>query len=175
MKKKITEIIKNNHWDVIAVSLKETGDTIYQTFSNVDDLMVFVDQNLAKYEVSLLDHALVLNQETRKTTLTFNFVFNSPQKELSDEYLKKLGDDIMIELKPDDVREIKRIESSLREKFLKVLSINTDDIQAQYYPFDQVHSYLRSDEETKTIDQSAVLENAPSHEGDYVTMVRVVK
>jgi len=175
MKKKIIEIIKNNHWDVVAVSLAETGDTIYQTFTNVDDLMVFVDENLAKYEVSLLDHALVLNQETTKTTLTFHFAFNSPHKELSNEYLKKLGDDIMIALSPDDIREIKRIESSLREKFLKVLSINTDDVQAQYYPFDQVHNYLRKDAEVKTVDQSAVLNNAPSHEGDYVTMVRVVK
>ena len=160
---------------MIAVLLQEPGDTIYQTFTNVDDLMVFVDENLAKYEVSLQEHALVLNQKTTKTTLTFHFAFNSSRKELSDAYLKKLGDDIMIELNPDEVSEIKRIESNLREKFLKVLSINTDAVQAQYYPFDQVHNYLRSDGEIKTVGQKAVLANAPSHEGDYVTMVRVVK
>lgn len=175
MNNKIAEIIKNTDWDIVAVSLKDNDNIIYQAFTTQYDLAQFIEQNLTKYEVRMIDHSLVLNQKTGKTTLNLNFAFDSQNKTLNDIYIRKLGEDIMIELNVDEIEDVKRVESTLREKFLKVLTINTEDVKALYYPFEQEHTYLRADTELHTLPQTAVLHNAPTVEGDYVTIIKVVK
>nr|WP_215216211.1 Asp-tRNA(Asn)/Glu-tRNA(Gln) amidotransferase subunit GatC [Entomoplasma sp. MP1] len=43
-----------------------------------------------------------------------------------------------------------------------------------FYPYD-IHTYLREDETTTKIDQQVILDNAPTAEGDFVTIKKVVK
>ncbi|ATG97610.1 hypothetical protein [Mesoplasma lactucae] len=171
----IQDILKSNKWDVITVSLKDGNEVIHQSFTTEYAFEQFVKNNLSKYEVSKEEHSLIFNKKTGKTTLNFDFVFDSKKKMLSDEYIQKLADDIMINLSQGDIDDIQQTEQSIREKFLKVLTINTDGVEAKYYPFDMAHTYLREDDDFHTLDHDKVLENAPTIDGDYVTIVKVVK
>lgn len=96
-------------------------------------------------------------------------------QKLTKAYLKELASDIMLELTDNELDGISAIEESLTRRFEKVTSINTDGLEPLFFPFEQPHTYLRDDNDMHANQQSDLLANAPSTDGDYITIVRVVK
>ncbi|AXK50794.1 Asp-tRNA(Asn)/Glu-tRNA(Gln) amidotransferase subunit GatC [Spiroplasma alleghenense] len=97
------------------------------------------------------------------------------KKIISPELIQELANDIMLKIDDKEAVEIFNTEQSLRKKFEKVVKINTDNVEPMYYPFEINEVGLREDEVMWTNDQKEVLKNAPSTEGDYITIVKVVK
>ncbi|WP_338972551.1 Asp-tRNA(Asn)/Glu-tRNA(Gln) amidotransferase subunit GatC [Spiroplasma endosymbiont of Panorpa germanica] len=97
------------------------------------------------------------------------------KKKISPELIQELGRDIMIEVSEKEAQEIFETEQILRKKFEKVTRINTDNIEPMYYPFEVNEIGMRSDEFVEINDQTQVLNNAPSTDGDFITIAKVVK
>jgi aspartyl-tRNA(Asn)/glutamyl-tRNA(Gln) amidotransferase subunit C len=91
------------------------------------------------------------------------------------ETVLELADDIMLELSESEIQVILATDKSLKEKFEKVTSINAQNVEPLFYPFENAHTFLREDEEINTVKQADVLANAPSTDGEYITIVKVVK
>ncbi|WP_338985302.1 Asp-tRNA(Asn)/Glu-tRNA(Gln) amidotransferase subunit GatC [Spiroplasma endosymbiont of Diplazon laetatorius] len=91
------------------------------------------------------------------------------------ELLKELQEDAMLNLTEEELKNILKYENDILHKFEKVLSINTDGVEELHYPFDIHNTHLREDGEVKVLAQEDVLRNAPSVEGDFVTITKVVK
>ncbi|AHI53520.1 glutamyl-tRNA(Gln) amidotransferase subunit C [Spiroplasma sabaudiense Ar-1343] len=96
-------------------------------------------------------------------------------KKISPNLVKELANDIMLDISDDEALDIYNTESSLKKKFAKVLKINTDNVEPMYYPFETNFIGMREDEVMSTNNQKEVLANAPSTEGDFITIVKVVK
>ncbi|AAT75517.1 Glu-tRNA amidotransferase subunit C [Mesoplasma florum L1] len=90
-------------------------------------------------------------------------------------YYQELAQDSMLRFSDAEIEEIVAKQEDLKKEFEKVLKIDTRNVKPLFYPYDDIHSYLREDEETTTIDQTIILSNAPTSEGDFVTIKKVVK
>ncbi|ASZ08919.1 glutamyl-tRNA amidotransferase [Mesoplasma chauliocola] len=90
-------------------------------------------------------------------------------------YYIELAGDSMLSFTDKEIDEIVAKENSLKQEFEKVLKIDTTNVKPLFYPYDSIHTYLRSDDDSTTIDQSVILSNAPTSEGDFVTIKKVVK
>ncbi|ATZ16763.1 aspartyl/glutamyl-tRNA amidotransferase subunit C [Williamsoniiplasma luminosum] len=95
--------------------------------------------------------------------------------DLNEDYIKELANDIMLELNEEEIEMIASIDDLIKEKFAKVLNINTDGISAMHYPLENAHTFLREDSESRNIDQKIVLDNAPQTIDDFVVITKVVK
>ncbi|WP_051350872.1 Asp-tRNA(Asn)/Glu-tRNA(Gln) amidotransferase subunit GatC [[Acholeplasma] multilocale] len=91
------------------------------------------------------------------------------------EIINILAEDIMLKLTEEEAQDIIDTESSIRQKFGKVTSIDTEGVKPLFYPFENNHTFLREDEEFIQSEQKDVLANAPTTDGDYITIVKVVK
>ncbi|AUF83806.1 glutamyl-tRNA amidotransferase [Mesoplasma syrphidae] len=96
-------------------------------------------------------------------------------KQINYKTVLELAEDIMLELSEAEIQVILATDKSLKTKFEKVTSVNTDNVEPLFYPFDKNHDFLREDDEPYNVDQAAVLANAPSADGEYITIVKVVK
>ncbi|ATZ20689.1 Asp-tRNA(Asn)/Glu-tRNA(Gln) amidotransferase subunit GatC [Mesoplasma coleopterae] len=90
-------------------------------------------------------------------------------------YYEELAQDSMLKFTEKEIDEIVAKQEDLRKEFEKVLKIDTTNVKPLFYPYDDIHTYLRDDNETTTIDQKKILANAPTCEGDFVTIKKVVK
>ncbi|AKX33774.1 glutamyl-tRNA(Gln) amidotransferase subunit C [Spiroplasma litorale] len=88
--------------------------------------------------------------------------------------LKSLENDVMLDLTDEELNKILKFENEILSKFEKVLNINTDGVQQLHYCFEINNSYLRNDDETRTISKEDLLSNAPEVEDDYVIIKKVV-
>ncbi|QHX36365.1 Asp-tRNA(Asn)/Glu-tRNA(Gln) amidotransferase subunit GatC [Spiroplasma sp. BIUS-1] len=91
------------------------------------------------------------------------------------ELLKELQDDVMLDLSEEELKNILKYENDILQKFEKVLSIDTEGVEELHYPFDLNKTYLREDEEISLLEKEDVLKNAPSVDGDFITITKVVK
>ncbi|WP_339021100.1 Asp-tRNA(Asn)/Glu-tRNA(Gln) amidotransferase subunit GatC [Spiroplasma endosymbiont of Atherix ibis] len=91
------------------------------------------------------------------------------------ELLEELQEDAMLTLSKDELENILKYENDLLKKFEKVLSIDTTNVEELHYPFDISQTYLREDNKVNVLSQSEILKNAPSTEGDFLTITKVVK
>jgi len=165
--------IADNDWDVINVEVDDNGNIIRDSFTHENDFRNYLENKLSKYDISYL--GFELKEVDQKRYLIFKFAYASDMKILSTHYVKELANDIMLELTSEEIKEIKQTEGSIRKQFLKVLTIDTEQVEPMFYPSDEIHTYLRPDDEFHTNDEVAVLANAPTVEGDYITVVKVVK
>ncbi|AHI52470.1 Asp-tRNA(Asn)/Glu-tRNA(Gln) amidotransferase subunit GatC [Spiroplasma culicicola] len=94
---------------------------------------------------------------------------------INKEFILELAEDVMLELTDEEAEEITSFENDILEKFEKVFAINTDNVRESHYPFDYNNTYLREDDEIRTIDREMLLKNAPKHEEGYVVIEKVVK
>ncbi|ATZ18996.1 aspartyl/glutamyl-tRNA amidotransferase subunit C [Williamsoniiplasma somnilux] len=94
---------------------------------------------------------------------------------INDELIKELASDIMLELSQGEINEIIEAEESIIKRFKQVTSINTDNIEPLNYPFENSHVFLREDEDFYTNSQEDLLNNAPTVDGDFITIVKVIK
>lgn len=90
-------------------------------------------------------------------------------------YYKELAQDCMLSFTDLEIDEIVAKEENLKKEFENVLKIDTTNVKPLFYPYDDIHTYLRDDEETTKIDQKVILNNAPSAEDNFVTIKKVVK
>ncbi|WP_051636010.1 Asp-tRNA(Asn)/Glu-tRNA(Gln) amidotransferase subunit GatC [Mesoplasma photuris] len=97
------------------------------------------------------------------------------KNELFVKIIDELASDIMLEVSQEEKESIIETEKSIMEKFAKVISIDTEGVKPSFYAYDDVHTFLKDDENIKTITQNEVLQNAPTKDGDFVTIVKVVK
>lgn len=93
----------------------------------------------------------------------------------NNEYYKNLAEDVMLEFTDTEIEEIAKNDDELKKLFTKVTKINTKNVKPLFYPYDKIHNFLRNDDETSVLDQMVILNNAPSVDGDFVTIVKVVK
>jgi len=170
----ILDVLRNNHWNTLKVQITDQENVILDNFKSERNFINYLETNLSKYDVNYLGHELVENQDD-DLTIVFKFAYSSEVKILSNSYIEELAEDIMLELSDAEILDIKGTENSLRKKFLKVLTIDTEKVNPMYFPVDDVHDYLREDEDYYTTNHEEVLENAPSVEGDYISIVKVVK
>ncbi|AUM62366.1 Asp-tRNA(Asn)/Glu-tRNA(Gln) amidotransferase subunit GatC [Spiroplasma monobiae] len=91
------------------------------------------------------------------------------------ELLKELQEDAMLDLTEKELQDILKVENQILKKFEKVLSVDTDGVEELHYPFDFNFTYLREDDKTQVLPQNEILRNAPSIDGDFVTITKVVK
>lgn len=95
---------------------------------------------------------------------------------LTPSLLKDLATDVFIDLTADEIREVIAIENAIAHRFEKVSAIDTTGVKPLNYPFETPRAYLREDDiEPTLIDHSAVLANAPTTSGPYVTIKKVIK
>ncbi|QEH61361.1 glutamyl-tRNA(Gln) amidotransferase subunit C [Spiroplasma chinense] len=94
---------------------------------------------------------------------------------INKELVLELADDIMLELTDEEANEILKVENDILNKFEKVFSINTDNVQESYYCFDDFNTYLREDNDSRKITKEEMLRNAPKSEDGYVVIEKVVK
>jgi aspartyl-tRNA(Asn)/glutamyl-tRNA(Gln) amidotransferase subunit C len=158
----------------LTIELDDNGNLIKDAFNYEKDFLNYLEKNLSKFDVTYLGHELV-ETKVGDLTIVFRFTYNSKSKILSSHYIKELAADIMLDLTEKEIQDIKKTENSIREKFLKVLTIDTDHVKPMYFPIDDVHYYLREDNSYHVANQQDVLANAPTKDGDYITIVKVVK
>ncbi|PPE04957.1 aspartyl/glutamyl-tRNA amidotransferase subunit C [Entomoplasma ellychniae] len=91
------------------------------------------------------------------------------------DYYKSLANDVMLDFDNNHYDDIDKNYAELKELFKKVTSIDTEGVKPLFYPYDDIHTYLRDDEFIQTMNQEDILKNAPSTDGDFVTLVKVVK
>lgn len=174
MQQKLIDILNDNDWNEIAIQIKNVDSTIKEDFHQEKTFLQFVEDNIDKYEAKFEGFELIKKDNGNRTTIMFKFSFDK-EKKLSKEYIESLADDIMLNLTEQEVEEIQNTEESVRRKFMKVITIDTQNVEPMYYPFDNAHTYLREDDDMSVNKQEEVLANAPSVEGDYITVVKVVK
>ncbi|ASP27882.1 glutamyl-tRNA(Gln) amidotransferase subunit C [Spiroplasma corruscae] len=90
------------------------------------------------------------------------------------EVLKSLEEDVMLDLSDQELNEVLKVENQILSKFEKVLKINTDGVEQMHYCFEIKNTYLRDDENSRTIPKEKVLSNAPEKDDDYIIMNKVV-
>lgn len=91
-------------------------------------------------------------------------------------FVKSLASDIMISFTNSEIEDILLIEEHLLSSFDKVLAINTSNVEPLYHPFEGPQIFLHESElEHCPILQKEVLDNAPSVEGEYISISKVVK
>lgn len=75
----------------------------------------------------------------------------------------------------DEEKDLLEKDFELLEDDLRLLEeIDTDGVEPMIYPFEDETSYLRDDEEIKTLDLDEVLENAPTRKNSYFVVPKVV-
>ncbi|AEM68965.1 aspartyl/glutamyl-tRNA(Asn/Gln) amidotransferase subunit C [Mycoplasma putrefaciens] len=89
-------------------------------------------------------------------------------------YLKSLAKDLMIEANDQELDYVLSIENAISQKLEKVISIDTENVKPTFYPLKDIGSFLREDDNPQVIDQKYLLENAPTKDQDYITVVKVV-
>lgn len=94
---------------------------------------------------------------------------------ITKEFVKVLADDIMLELTDHEANEILKTENDILSKFEKVFLINTDGVKESHHPFEFENSFLREDNEIRTISKTELLKNAPAQKDGYVIISKVVK
>lgn len=94
---------------------------------------------------------------------------------MTKELINELAKDIMIKLTDEEIQQILETENTIVQRFEEVKKINTDNVEPLHYPFDVENSYLREDDDSSKISQEIILKNAPSTDGDYITITKVVK
>ncbi|ATZ21371.1 Asp-tRNA(Asn)/Glu-tRNA(Gln) amidotransferase subunit GatC [Mesoplasma tabanidae] len=90
-------------------------------------------------------------------------------------YYEELAQDSMLKFTDNEINEIVAKQEDLKKEFEKVLKIDTSNVKPLFYPYDDIHTYLREDNETTVINQKVILSNAPTSDGDFVTIKKVVK
>lgn len=95
---------------------------------------------------------------------------------LTPSLLKDLATDVFIDLTDAEIQEVIAIENAILQRFEKVSTIDTKGVKPLIYPFETPRTYLREDDTEPTIiDQSAVLANATTTSGPYITITKVIK
>lgn len=89
-------------------------------------------------------------------------------------YLKSLAKDIMLEANDQELDYILSVEESILEKFKKVTSIDTTNVKPTFYPLNDIHNFLREDNNSEVIEQEYILKNAPTSKDECVTIAKVV-
>ena len=99
-----------------------------------------------------------------------------PKIKLTPNLLKELAAAVFFDLTEEEIQEVIAIENSILRRFEKVSAIDTTGVEPLIYPFETPRTYLREDEGEMTVtDQSAVLANATTTSGPYVTITKVIK
>lgn len=96
-------------------------------------------------------------------------------KKLTKELVKELADDIMINLNDKEIDKIISTDKKLLDMFEEIKKIDTKNVEQMHFPFDNVNTYLREDDDQQILEQKKVLDNAPAIDGDYIKIVKVVK
>ncbi|AGR41821.1 Asp-tRNA(Asn)/Glu-tRNA(Gln) amidotransferase subunit GatC [Spiroplasma diminutum] len=91
------------------------------------------------------------------------------------EILNELQEEAMLDLSQEELENILKYENEILKKFEKVLAINTDNVMELHYPFEIQSNTLREDDETNVLSKNDILSNAPSTNGDFITITKVVK
>ncbi|AUB31174.1 Asp-tRNA(Asn)/Glu-tRNA(Gln) amidotransferase subunit GatC [Spiroplasma floricola] len=91
------------------------------------------------------------------------------------ELLEELQEDAMLTLSKKELESILKYENDLLKKFEKVLSVDTNNVEELHYPFDILQTHLREDDKISVLPQSEILKNAPTIDGDFLTITKVVK
>lgn len=94
---------------------------------------------------------------------------------LSPTLIKELAKDVFLEIDEAEIKDILAIEKNILHRFEKVFNIETKGVEPLFYPFEAPRDYLRNDDESQVVKQSAVLANARHTIGPYVAITRVVK
>ncbi len=95
-------------------------------------------------------------------------------KKIDKNLIEKLSSDLMLTLTDDEVKDIEANIPIFTGYIQQLQSIDTDGVEAMNYPFDAPTSWLRDDVVSHVIDQELAFENAPTRDGDYFEIVKVV-
>ena len=93
----------------------------------------------------------------------------------SNEYFKKLANDIMFDISDAEAEELKDEFQQLLEQIDVLNEIDTDGVEEMIYPFEAETTYLRCDEVARVITQQEALSNVKSVKAGHVHVPKVVK
>lgn len=96
-------------------------------------------------------------------------------KKISKELVQELANGIMIELTNDEAELIVETEKHILERLDKIRLIDTENVKPLHYAYEGSNTFLKEDEDFEVISKESVLKNAPSSEGDFITIKKVVK
>lgn len=93
----------------------------------------------------------------------------------SEEYFKKLANDIMFDVNAQEISEIQEEFKALLKQLDILHAIHTDGVEEMIYPFEQETTFLREDTVDRVISQKEALSNAVSVKAGHVHVPKVVK
>ena len=96
-------------------------------------------------------------------------------EKFSNEYFKKLANDLRFDLNDEEIEALKRdfIEVEKQERLFE--SIDTAGIEPMVYPFEAPTVFLREDQVEEVLSQKDALENAADVRMGHVHVPKVVK
>ncbi len=86
----------------------------------------------------------------------------------------RLAKSIMFSLDEETVDKIHDNSEVFLNHVDRVLKIDTEGVEGQFYPFEEVRHSLREDTVDKVITYEEAFKNAPKVEGDFFEVIQVV-
>lgn len=96
-------------------------------------------------------------------------------KKMDRKLIEVLSKDIMISLTEEEMTSMLEEADNFMVMLELLNKVNTDNVEAMHYPFEEVIGTLRDDVVNHELDQSLILKNAPLTQDDYFEVVKVVK
>ena len=96
-------------------------------------------------------------------------------EKFSKEYFKMLANQIMLDLSDTEIEELQDEFKTLTKQMELLEKIDTNNVEAMIYPFEEDTYYLRKDEVSNVITKEEALLNAPDTLNDQVIVPKVVK
>lgn len=95
-------------------------------------------------------------------------------KQVSNEKIKQLANQLMFDLNEEEVSEIQHEFSTLLQQMQLLNNIDTEGVEPMVYPFETVTTFLREDQDPVHLTLKEVLQNAPDAQEDYFVVPKVV-
>ncbi len=96
-------------------------------------------------------------------------------KEFSKEMVLSLAQQNMFSLSDEEIEKCIASSRVFLEQIESLKSIDTRGVEAMDMPYDTINEWMREDSVTHLLDKNDLLSNAPTVEGDYIEIVKVVK
>lgn len=81
-------------------------------------------------------------------------------EKFSNEYFKKLAEDLMFRLSDEEIEQLKEDFKAVEKQVELFDEIDTENVEPMVYPFEAPTTFLRADVKGKPLDQKEALQNA---------------
>lgn len=96
-------------------------------------------------------------------------------EKFSNEYFKKLANDLRFDLSDEEVEDLKKDFKALEKQMELFDSIDTEGVEPMVYPFEAPTVFLRKDEVCDVLEQGDALANAADVRMGHIHVPKVVK